>query len=117
MRLMKLQRRQLLHLAAAAATLAVRAPVAKAQSYPTRPVRILVGFAPGGTTDVVARLIASWLSERLGQQFIVENRPGANSNLAVEAIGRAPPDGYTLGAVGSSSAINSTLYQHLNLDL
>jgi tripartite-type tricarboxylate transporter receptor subunit TctC len=116
-RIMKLRRRQILHLAAAAAALAVTEPTAKAQSYPTRPVRILVGFPPGGTTDIVARLIAHWLSERLGRQFIIENRSGASTNLAVEAVIRAPADGYTLLTVGSSSLLNSTFYPQLNLDL
>ena len=114
---MKLQRRQFLHLATSAAALVVAAPTAWAQAYPTRPVRLIVGFPPGGTTDIVSRLIAQWLSERLGQQFIIENRPGANTNLAFEAVARAPADGYTLGTVGPSNAINVTLYQQINVDV
>jgi tripartite-type tricarboxylate transporter receptor subunit TctC len=115
---MKLLRRQFLHLAAAAAAFAVAAPTARAtQSYPTRPVRIVVGFAAGGTTDIVARLIGQRLSERLGQQFIIENRPGASTNVATEAVARAPADGYTLLAVGSTSTINATLHDKLNFNL
>jgi tripartite-type tricarboxylate transporter receptor subunit TctC len=114
---MKLRRREFLHLAAAAAALAAAAPNARAQSYPTRPVRIVVGFAAGGTTDIVARLIGQWLSERLSQQFIVENRPGASTNIATEAVARAPADGYTLLAVGSTSTINATLYDKLSFNL
>ena len=96
----KLGRRQFLHLAAGAAALPIASSYARAQAYPARPVRILVGFSAGGTQDIVARLIGQSLSERLGQQFVVENRPGANSNLAIETIVRAPPDGHTLGVVG-----------------
>ena len=91
--------------------------IAWAQTYPTRPVRLIVGFPAGGTTDIVARLIGQWLSERLGQQFIIEIRAGANTNLAFEAVARAPADGYTLGTVGPSNAINATLYPQLNIDL
>src|SRR5450755_1255260 len=87
-------RRRFLHLAAGAAALPAASRVASAQAYPTRPVRIMVGFPPGGGADIVARLMAQWLSERLGQQFIVENRPGAAGNIAVEGLVRAPPDGY-----------------------
>jgi tripartite-type tricarboxylate transporter receptor subunit TctC len=90
---------------------------ANAQAYPTRPVRLIVGFPAGGTADIVARLIAQWLSERLGQQFIVENRSGANSSIAIEAVVRAPADGYTLGIVGISNVLNATLYDKLNFDL
>src|SRR5262245_24456126 len=90
---MKLPRRNVLHLAAGAAALPVVSRIAWAQAYPTRPVRIIVGFAPSGATDIMARLIGQWLSERLGQQFIVENRPGAASNIATEAVVNAPPDG------------------------
>jgi tripartite-type tricarboxylate transporter receptor subunit TctC len=113
---MKPGRRQFLHLAATAAALAVAAPTAWAQAYPTRPVRMLVGFPAGGTSDIVARLIGQWLSERLGQQFVVENRPGANTNLAAEAVARAPADGYTLAVVGSSNVLNSALSSQLSFD-
>jgi tripartite-type tricarboxylate transporter receptor subunit TctC len=107
---MKLPRRRFLHLAAGAAALPVVSRVAWAQAYPSRPVRIVVGFPPAGGFDILARLIGQWLSERLGQQFIVENRPGANGNIATEAVVRAPPDGYTLLMVGATTAINATLY-------
>jgi tripartite-type tricarboxylate transporter receptor subunit TctC len=113
---MKLRRRQLLHLAAAAAVLAVAAATARAQNYPTRPVRIVVGFPAGGTTDIGARLIAQTLSERLGQQFIVENRPGAATNLATEAVAHAPADGYTLLAVVPTNTINASLHEKLNFN-
>jgi tripartite-type tricarboxylate transporter receptor subunit TctC len=95
------------------------APVAptSAQTYPTRPVRMVVGFSAGGPTDITARLIAQWLSERLGRQFVVENRPGAGSNIATEAVINAPPDGYTLLLVGATNAINATLYDKLNFNL
>ena len=93
---MKLPRRQFLHLAAGAAALPAVSRIAWAQAYPTRPVRLIVGFAAGGATDIVARLMGQWLSERLGQPFVIENRPGAGSNIATEAVVRAPPDGYTL---------------------
>jgi tripartite-type tricarboxylate transporter receptor subunit TctC len=92
---MKLPRRNFLHLAAGAAALSAMSRLAWAQAYPTRPVRLIVGFAPAGGTDITARLIGQWLSERLGQQFIIENRPGAGSNIATEAVVRALPDGYT----------------------
>jgi tripartite-type tricarboxylate transporter receptor subunit TctC len=111
---MKLPRRQFLHLAAATAALPAVSRFAWAQAYPTRPVRIIVGFAPGGGTDISARLIGQWLSERLGQQFIVENRPGAGANIAMEAVAKAPPDGYTLLLVSPGAAINATLYDKLN---
>ena len=95
------------------------APVAPtyAETYPTRPVRVIVGFSAGGPTDITARLIAQWLSERLGRQFVVENRPGAGSNIATEAVINAPPDGYTLLLVGATNAINATLYDKLNFNL
>jgi tripartite-type tricarboxylate transporter receptor subunit TctC len=113
---MKLPRRQFLHLAAGAAALPVVLQVATAQPYPTRPVRVTVGFPAGGVADILARLIGQRLSERLGQPFIVENRPGASSNVATEAVVRAPPDGYTLLMVGTPNAINATLYDKLNFD-
>src|SRR5262249_26816518 len=99
-------RRRFLQLAAGAAALPAMARFAWAQNYPTRPVRIVVGFTPGGTTDISARLIGQWLSERLGQQFVIENRPGAGSNIAAEAVVNAPPDGYTLLLAGAPNAIN-----------
>src|SRR5262245_31102160 len=111
---MKLPRRNFLHLAAGAAALPAVSRFARAQAYPARPVRIVVGFAPGGPADIIARLIAQWLSERLGQQFIVENRPGAGSNIGTEAVVRAPADGYTLLLITSTNAINTTLYAKLN---
>jgi tripartite-type tricarboxylate transporter receptor subunit TctC len=101
-------------LAAGAAVIPALPRVARAQSYPSRPVRIVVGYAAGGSTDLTARLIGQWLSERLGQQFIVENRVGAATNIATEAVVRAPPDGHTLLAVTPANAINATLYQRLN---
>ena len=106
----QLRRRQFLYLAAGVAALPAIPHIARAQTYPTRPVRLIVGVAAGGGTDIVARLISQWLSERLGQQFIVENRPGAGSNIATEVVVRAPPDGYTLLTVGAPAAINATLY-------
>ena len=112
---MKLPRRQFLHLAAAAALPAV-SRFAWAQTYPSRPVRIIVGFAAGGPNDILARLIGQWLSERLGQPFVIENRPGAGSNIATEAIVHATPDGYTLLLVGTPNAINATLYDNLNFN-
>jgi tripartite-type tricarboxylate transporter receptor subunit TctC len=112
--MVKLLRRKFLHLAAGAATLPAISRIARAQAYPTRPVRVIVGFAPGQAIDIVTRIIGQWLSERLGQQFIIENRPGAGGNIATEAVVRAPPDGYTLLAVGSNNMINATLYEKLN---
>jgi tripartite-type tricarboxylate transporter receptor subunit TctC len=114
---MNLPRRRFLHLAAGAAALPALSRIASAQAYPTRPVRIIVGFAPSGATDIMGRLIGQWLSERLGQQFIVENRPGAASNIATEAVVNAPPDGYTLLVATSVNAINATLYDKLNFNL
>src|SRR6516162_10089377 len=113
----KLPRRAFLHLVAGAAALPAFSRIARAQIYPVRPVRIIVGFSAGGTTDIIARLIAQWLSERLGQQFIIENRPGASANLATEAVVRASPDGYTLLAVVGTNAINATLYDKLSFNL
>jgi len=113
---MKLLRRQFLHLAGAAAALPAVSRIAWAQTYPTRPVHIIVGFAAGGSNDIVARLMGQWLSERLGQQFVIENRPGAGTNIAAEAVVRAPPDGYTLLLVNPANAINATLYEKLNFN-
>jgi tripartite-type tricarboxylate transporter receptor subunit TctC len=111
---MKLPRRQFLHLTAGAAALSAVSHFAWAQAYPTRPVRLVVGFPPGGGTDITARLIGQWLSERLGQQFVIENRPGAGSNIATEGVARAAADGYTLLLVSAAHAINATLYDRLN---
>jgi tripartite-type tricarboxylate transporter receptor subunit TctC len=113
---MKLPRRTFLHLAAGAAALPAVSRFAWAQTYPTRPVRIVVGFPPGGGADITARLIGQWLSERLGQPFIIDNRPGAGSNIATEAVVRAPADGYTLLLVGAFNAVNATLYDKLNFN-
>jgi tripartite-type tricarboxylate transporter receptor subunit TctC len=113
---MKLPRRQFLHLAAGAATLPTVSRMAKAQAYPSRPVRIIVGYPPGGANSTVARLVAQWLQDRLGQPFTVENRPGAANNLATEAVVRAPGDGYTLLLADSANAINATLYDKLNFN-
>jgi tripartite-type tricarboxylate transporter receptor subunit TctC len=113
---MKLPRRTFLHLAAGAAALPVTSRFAWAQDYPSRPVRVIVGFAPGGPVDIIARLISQWLSERLAQQFIVENRPGAGSNIGTEAVVRAPADGDTLLLITSTNAINTTLYDKLNFN-
>jgi tripartite-type tricarboxylate transporter receptor subunit TctC len=109
-------RRQFLHLAAGAAALPAVSYIAWAQEYPTKPVRIIVGFAPGGGADIAARLIGQWLSERLGQSFVIENRPGAGSNIATEAVVRAPSDGYTLLLVSAPAAINATLYEKLSFN-
>src|SRR4029077_3293824 len=113
---MKLPRRNFLQLAAGAAALPAVWRVAKAQAYPTRPVRIIVGFAPGQAIDIVTRIIGQWLSGQLAQQFVIENRPGAGGNIATEAVVRAPPDGYTLLAIGSNNMINATLYDKLNFN-
>ena len=114
---MKLPRRTFLHLAAAAAALPAMSRFAWAQAYPSRPVRWIVGFSAGGTTDILARLMAQWLSERLGQQFIIENRPGAGTNIALQAAVNSRPDGYTLVSVTSSNASNATLYESLPFNL
>jgi tripartite-type tricarboxylate transporter receptor subunit TctC len=113
---MKLPRRQFLRLAAGAAALPAVSRFAWAQTYPSRPVRWIVGFTPGGGNDIVARLMGQWLSERLGQPVVIENRPGAATNIATEAVVRAPPDGYTLLFVAATSAINATLYEKLNFN-
>jgi len=113
---MKLPRRNFLHLAAGAVALPAVSRSANARSYPTRPVHLIVPFGPAGATDITARLIGQWLSERLGQQFVIENRPGAGSNVGTEAVVRAAPDGYTLGLFGAPSAINATLYDKLNFN-
>jgi tripartite-type tricarboxylate transporter receptor subunit TctC len=113
---MKLPRRQFLRLAASAATLPAMSRLARAQDYPSRPVRVIVGQAAGSGSDTFARLIGQFLSERLGQSFVIENRPGAAGNIASEAVVRSPPDGYTLLLVNSSNTINATLYEKLNFD-
>jgi tripartite-type tricarboxylate transporter receptor subunit TctC len=113
---MKLLRRKFLHLAAGAAALQALSRTARAQAYPSRPVRIIVPFAPGGPTDILARLIGQSLSERLGQPFILDNRPGGGTNIGTEAVVRAPSDGYTLLMVSTSGAINATLYERLNFN-
>jgi tripartite-type tricarboxylate transporter receptor subunit TctC len=113
---MKRPRRQFLHLAAGTAALPVLLRVATAQAYPSRPVRLIVGFPAGGPTDITARVMAQWLSERLGQQVVVDNRAGAGSNIAAEGVVNAPPDGYTLLLVGATNAINATLYEKLNFN-
>jgi tripartite-type tricarboxylate transporter receptor subunit TctC len=113
---MKLRRRQFLHVVAGAAALPALPHIAWAQTYPSRPVRLLVGFGAGGTPDIIARLMGQWLSERLGQQFVVENRPGAGSNMGIQAVVRAPADGYTLLLVTTTNAINATLYNNLDFN-
>jgi tripartite-type tricarboxylate transporter receptor subunit TctC len=113
---MKLVRRQFLHLTAGAAALPLLPRVASALDYPARPVHLLVGYAAAGPTDISARLIGSWLSQRLGHQFVIENRPGAGTNIATAAVTRAPADGYTLLLVSTANAINATLYSNLDFD-
>jgi tripartite-type tricarboxylate transporter receptor subunit TctC len=113
---MKCHRRGFLHLAAGAAAWSAAARVARAQNYPSRPVRIVVGFTPGGPPDVLSRLMGQWLTERLGQQFIVESRPGAGSNIGTEAVVNSPPDGHTLLLVSAGNAVNASLYGKLNFD-
>jgi tripartite-type tricarboxylate transporter receptor subunit TctC len=113
---MKLPRRQFLHFAAGAAALPVLSRIALAQAYPTRPVRLIVPVAPAGASDITARLIGQWLSERLGQQFVIDNRPGAGGNIGTEAVVHAPADGYTLLMVGSFNASNAALYDKLNFN-
>ena len=113
---MKLPRRQFLHLAAGATALPAVSRIARAQGYPTRPVRMIVTVTPGGPSDIIARLIGQWLSDRLGQPFIIENRPGGGTNIGTEAAVRSAPDGYTLLAVSPPNAVNATLYQKLNFN-
>ena len=113
---MKLPRRKFLHLAAGAVALPTLPRFAWAEAYPTRPVRLIVPVAPGGAADITARLIGQWLSERLGQQFVIDNRPGGGANIGTEAVVRAPADGYTLLMIGGYNAINATLYQKLNFN-
>jgi len=113
---MKLPRRKFLHLAVGAAAFPAVSHVASADTYPARPVRLIVPFPPGGGTDIISRLISQWLSERLGQPFVIENRPGAATNIGTEVVVKAPQDGYTLLLVFSSNAINETLYEKLNFN-
>ena len=113
---MTLPRRGFLHLAGAGAALAALSPAAAAQTYPTRPVRLIVGFPAGGPNDILARLVSRWLSERLGQPFVVENRPGGSGNVATETVVRAPADGYTLLLVGPANAISASLYDNLSFN-
>jgi tripartite-type tricarboxylate transporter receptor subunit TctC len=114
---MKLPRRRFLHLATGAAALSAMSQIAWAQTYPARPVRIIVGAAPSGTYDIMARLIGKWLSERLGQPFVIENRPGAGTTIGTEAVVKAPPDGYTLLLVGAAALTSALLYDKLNFNL
>src|SRR5579871_4248063 len=113
---MKVSRRQLLHVAAGTAALPALGGIARAQRYPSRPVRLILGYAPGAAPDIVCRLMGQWLSERLGQPFVVENRPGAGSNLGTEMVVRAPADGYTLLYTTTANATNATLYEKLNFN-
>jgi len=113
---MKFPRRAFMHLAVGAAALPAISGVARAQAYPARPVRIVVGFPAGGATDIMARLMGEWLTERLGQQFLIDNKPGASGNMGTESVAKAPADGYTLLQVVTPAAINATLYSNLNFD-
>ena len=113
---MKFQRRQFLQLAAGAAALPLTSGIASAQAYPSRPVRLVIGYTPGGSADLTARLMGQWLSEKLGQSFVIENRPGGGTNIATEQVLRATPDGYTLLLVAPANAINATLYDKLPFD-
>ena len=114
---MKFPRRQFLQLAAGVAALPAMSRIGRAQAYPSRPVKIIVSFAAGGPTDILARLTAQWLSERVGQQFVVENRPGGGGNIGAEAVVRSAPDGYTLLMIDATPTINATLYDKLNFDV
>ncbi len=114
---MKLARRGFLSLAGCGAALPTLSRIARAQAYPSRPVRLIVGFTPGGPTDIFARLIGQWLTDRFGQPFVIENRPGAGSTIGIEAVVNAPPDGYTLAVVSTSAAVSASFYQHLNFNL
>jgi tripartite-type tricarboxylate transporter receptor subunit TctC len=113
---MKFQRREFLHLAAGAAVLPAFSGIAKAETYPARPVHLIIGYTPGGSADLTARLMGQWLSARLGQQFIIENRPGGGTNIATEAAVRAAPDGYNLLLAAPANAINATLYEKLSFN-
>jgi tripartite-type tricarboxylate transporter receptor subunit TctC len=113
---MKLFRRRFLHFAAGVAALPAGSRIAWAQAYPSRPVRIIVPVGAAGVTDIIARLIGQWLSERLGQPFVIENRPGAGNTIGTEAVVRAPADGYTLLLVGAPNAINASLYDKVSFD-
>jgi tripartite-type tricarboxylate transporter receptor subunit TctC len=113
---MNLPRRRFLHLAAAALASPAATRLAFADAYPSRPVHLLVGFTPAGGNDIIARLMGQWLTERLGQTFVIENRPGAGTNIAAELVIKSPPDGYTLFVTNLSNAINATLYEKLNFD-
>ena len=111
-----ISRREVLNLAVGVAALPAFSRTARAQNYPTRPVRIIVGFPAGGASDITARMLGQWLSERMGQQFIIENRPGAGTNIGTEAVAKSPPDGYTLLLVSVANTVNATLYERLNFD-
>src|ERR1700754_84370 len=113
---MKPSRRRFLQLASGAVALSASPRLARAQAYPNRPVRLIIGYTPGGSADLTARLMGQWLSEKLGQSFVVENRPGGGTNIATEAVLRAAPDGYTLLLVAPANAINATLYDKLNFN-
>src|SRR5262245_52020926 len=113
---MKIQRRQYLHLAVGAAVLPAVSRIARAQTYPSRPVRIVVGYAPGGPQDILARLFGQWLSEHFGQPFVIENRPGAGANVATEAVIRSRADGYTLLTTGPAHMVTASLYDNLSFN-
>src|SRR5712675_3441273 len=114
---MKLPRRTFLHLAAGAAALPAVSWIARAQAYPSRPVRLIIGFPPGSTSDILARIISQWLTERMGQPVIVEARPGAGGNIAIQTGLSAPPDGYTVMQIAASNSVNATLFESLPFDL